>query len=714
MEDNYSESASVQSNYDDTASDAFPAEDDVLNSWKDGHHSDLFEILFQTLPVDANKYRLPGTAINGLYGPLLFPPCDYPVVIPALLPHVDDGEFLPQAFHSETFEQRTRLLYLNWKVLHNVQTVIVIKTWLESLFKEDHLLLIHLYAAYWVTTPVFTLSFGATKAKFWEAVNHAGTFVNGHFVITHDIPLASVTVESILVRTVGQWVQFLSRHHLTVANFWDVLLEDVLSFASLDDTVHPNYDVLLAALIDMVNYCSDTYRHELSTEFLLHRHISSSPEARLNLTAVDANTLLSTYFPQLYDVNDCRVLDGVHLLHRAQAFVLSAPTYQHYAAECNEHWLHLLACMFLPLEVDVTLLTNEAKVMELVSQRPPSFTNEALRTTYPSLLQQPCFLLKEFLDTNAMALNLYGVTLASDTYGMLRLKLMGCLVAIIQDSCAVNNIDSKLSRSDIYYITHVGGVLFSTQRSFSSAIFIIFNVADVVTQLAALFDSQMPVLICPPPRHIQKLTSAAGCDNKFMSKLPNDAAINQTARTLTLSISAVVLDSPPFGTVRPQFVRPPRHDAAIIQRASTSDHVPYLTTTVRAQYNLMRQSLQSNASRSPATSLAGQTSSMLAGQTSPPQQRARFGSISAQYDEWSDYIEPVAYSLRDQQRIVNWDTVRGLTFSGDGLTYVHCLRLFHTSDRPLVLGDTIVFLHCPHGVFTPENPGRTLFLATHV
>jgi hypothetical protein len=120
-----------------------------------------------------------------------------------------------------------------------------------------------------------------------------------------------------MVRTVGQWVQFLSRHQLTVANVWDVFVEDVLSFASLDDTVHPQKDALIAALIVMVNYCSDTYRHELNTEFLLHRYICSSPSTPLNLTAVEANTLLSTYFPQLYDVNDWRVLDGLHLLRRA-------------------------------------------------------------------------------------------------------------------------------------------------------------------------------------------------------------------------------------------------------------------------------------------------------------------------------------------------------------------------------------------------------------
>jgi len=87
----------------------------------------------------------------------------------------------------------------------------------------------------------------------------------------------------------------------------------------------------------------------------------------------------------------------------------------------------------LPLEVDVTIMTNEEKVTALVCHRPPSYTNDALRATYPALLQQPSYILKEFLDSNAMAQWLYGKALSSDTYGMLRLKLMGCLVAIVQD-----------------------------------------------------------------------------------------------------------------------------------------------------------------------------------------------------------------------------------------------------------------------------------------
>ena len=220
-------------------------------------------------------------------------------------------------------------------MLHAVDALHDIKAWLESLTKDHYLLLIHLHAAYWVTVPVTTLSFGRTKANFWNAINHAGTFVNGLFVITPDVPLVSITVKSLLVRTVGQWVQFLSRHHLSIADIWDFSPDNVLNFAALDATVHPRYDILIAALIDMVNYCSDAYRNDWSIESLLQRQMTSPESTRLNLNPVDANTLLSAYFPTLYDVTDQCVLDGLHLLRRAQTFVLSSPTSLQFTSECT-------------------------------------------------------------------------------------------------------------------------------------------------------------------------------------------------------------------------------------------------------------------------------------------------------------------------------------------------------------------------------------------
>ena len=62
----------------------------------------------------------------------------------------------------------------------------------------------------------------------------------------------------------GQWVQFLSFHRLTVADIWNVPIDNVLEFAALDATVHPRYDVLVPALIEMVNYCNDAFRQDWS------------------------------------------------------------------------------------------------------------------------------------------------------------------------------------------------------------------------------------------------------------------------------------------------------------------------------------------------------------------------------------------------------------------------------------------------------------------
>ena len=50
--DNHSESSSVHSDYDGSKASDDPLFDTYVNfSYQDGHHSDLFENLFQTLPV---------------------------------------------------------------------------------------------------------------------------------------------------------------------------------------------------------------------------------------------------------------------------------------------------------------------------------------------------------------------------------------------------------------------------------------------------------------------------------------------------------------------------------------------------------------------------------------------------------------------------------------------------------------------------------------
>jgi uncharacterized protein YbaR (Trm112 family) len=453
-------------------------EQDVFTQ-RNGFQSCLFEALFQTLSLDPNKYRAPSSMFSGSFGPLVCPECDHPPAVSAFIPYVDDGTFLLQQDQVSTFEQRARLLYINWDVLHACETIQDIKRWWESLVKEDHLLLVHLYSAYWVTTPVATESFGRTKAKFWNAVNHEGAFIHNAFVVTHDVPLASVTVEFFLMRSVKQWVQFLSRYQLTVFNIWDVLSENVSGFVALNDTVHPRYNVLIA------NFCSDAYRIDGQIEFMLQRQLSLTDSTRLSLTTVDANILISSNFPALYEVASLQSSDGLHLLRRAHSFMLQSPTPLQLSSECNDRWLRLVACWLLPLDIDVSIMTNAMKVLALVSVSPPSYTNDTLRCNYPTLLQQPSYVLREFLGQNALVLRLYGKLLPSYTYGRLRLQLMGCVVAILQDLYNMVNIDSKLSRSDIFFIiTHVGGILHSSQQPFASGIFNIFDTVDVDIKLA--------------------------------------------------------------------------------------------------------------------------------------------------------------------------------------------------------------------------------------
>jgi prepilin-type processing-associated H-X9-DG protein len=49
------------SDYDNNADDASLLDSDVNLAFLDGHHSDLFENLFQILPVGDSEYRSPGT-----------------------------------------------------------------------------------------------------------------------------------------------------------------------------------------------------------------------------------------------------------------------------------------------------------------------------------------------------------------------------------------------------------------------------------------------------------------------------------------------------------------------------------------------------------------------------------------------------------------------------------------------------------------------------
>jgi hypothetical protein len=68
---------------------------------------------------------------------------------------------------------------------------------------------------------------------------------------------------------------------------------------------------------------------------MLQRQATSQASVPLNLTTMDANILLSTYFPGQYDVENLLATDNLLLLRRAQSFVLTSPTYLQWASELD-------------------------------------------------------------------------------------------------------------------------------------------------------------------------------------------------------------------------------------------------------------------------------------------------------------------------------------------------------------------------------------------
>ena len=70
--------------------DSINTDSNDITTVYDGIHSDLFEVLFQTLPTDA-QYRAPGPNPSGCFGPLLLSEQDQPTVSPRwmLIPMTD-------------------------------------------------------------------------------------------------------------------------------------------------------------------------------------------------------------------------------------------------------------------------------------------------------------------------------------------------------------------------------------------------------------------------------------------------------------------------------------------------------------------------------------------------------------------------------------------------------------------------------------------------
>jgi hypothetical protein len=126
------------------------------------------------------------------------------------------------------------------------------------------------------------------------------------------------------------------------------------------------------------------------------------------------------------------------------------------------------------------------------------FADSELRNIYPTVRKGPPHQLLEYLNNSAMVAPLYGQSNSSECFGILCLKLMGCLVAILQQTHGVINLDNFLSVTDIAFIMHDGGVLSSSSNhhAFESNVFSIFDPTNVETKLRRLVFSKKSCRLC--------------------------------------------------------------------------------------------------------------------------------------------------------------------------------------------------------------------------
>ncbi len=151
-------------------------------------------------------------------------------------------------------------------------------------------------------------------------LNAYGSFRYGMFVVNHRVSLAAVTVDFFMVRTISDWFEFLD-----VTDIWVISADQVVVLRQMHSEVHPHLNVCLALLFELVYYCSNAYRNDVSIETLLHRQVYPNRETQqsgLSLTNEDANVLCG-FLSSKYKVDHLADDSGFLLLERAVRYVKS-------------------------------------------------------------------------------------------------------------------------------------------------------------------------------------------------------------------------------------------------------------------------------------------------------------------------------------------------------------------------------------------------------
>ena len=289
-----------------------------------------------------------------------------------------------------------------------------------------------------------------------------------------------------------------------------------------------------------------------------------------------------------------------------------------------------------------------------------------------------------------MAALLYGQSIVTDIYGALCLKLLGCLVATLQDLYGVVNVDDWLSVSDIAFLMNKGGVLALTddRRVFESQIFYVFTGANVQSKFRELMAANQ----CRSSFGV--LTTRRVWTTYYKKLFDDQTKAAKAQRALRTALAQISVPSAFTRKARPSSKQ---HCQRILFACwhTASDNG---CRKVIHHQQLWRKSPQQKWSGTDrAASAIGSQGSILVNLLPPvPALTAIYGTISAQRrDRYAGYVAPDTLAIDALQRIVGWNTIVDFIFDAAGDAYMRSLTLYRTQQRTPVIYDNFVFIYDP-------------------
>jgi hypothetical protein len=706
-----------------------------LHATHHGFQSDLFEKCFSVSIGDTAQHYPPGydNTPHGR-GPLIFDPLidnsNDPLSFPlsplnvppddSLNVHPDDDMLLStedKAYHL-SFEARISLLCTNWNTFHSCKSLADIQKLLNDMNGASLPFLLEFYAAYFPNRVNVELTFGELKKNFYTLAHYGHFHYDTFETYSYLTPLAAVTVEFFIIRTVPQWRRYLAWHGVALSDLPFQLMVDQLNlFNAIGPSVQPRLDVSVYILCNVVNYLSSAHGTDLSWKFLRNQLYQTTEFDidNFHISFWDANLLVQYVFGTTqYPCQSLSDTVGYLLLLRAFQWVHQPHSLASLMQHASTNWIQFFdSILTRPAATSVNPIDDS---ITACATRLLALHNDtrSILDLYPSLAKDPA-LVSEYL----LAIGAYTRNNLPTCYGLQLSLVASCLVSHLQDEFESINVDQHLSQSDLLFILSAGGIYQGSLghgRSFASQLFPVYSSSNAfLTIYPQLLATDNLVLIVPPPKSMTENMSSGKWKAYTRKLLDNRTIEHYRQRKL-----ATFRQSPQY---RDDFSRSASqyHIDTFHRSSATMDATDCVfTAALRAMTSLRSLTDPASTSRSAQITTTASTLSSTVVPSIPnpvvpthqfvaPPRRLVPTLSNVSSSRRPIYEETGNFQLPEQQRIVNWD-LRSAYVLTNASTYLSLIQLHNTSTRPLQLYDNILFLQPAQHPFQPADPWGTLFL----